>query len=77
MFNSNYNIVITSDHGNAEKVCDDNGNPYTAHTTNKVPLIVIDEEDVVDGLSLQKVIKNDEKMLKLADVAAIIVSFLS
>ncbi len=72
----NYNIVITSDHGNAEKVCDSEGKPYTAHTTNKVPLIVIAEEAISDGRFLQKVIKNNEKILKLADVAAIIVSLI-
>lgn len=32
--------IITADHGNAEKMLDENGNPYTAHTTNPVPLIL-------------------------------------
>ncbi len=32
--------VITADHGNAEKMADEDGNPYTAHTTNPVPLIL-------------------------------------
>ena len=32
--------LITADHGNAEKMCDESGNPYTAHTTNPVPLIL-------------------------------------
>ncbi len=32
--------LITADHGNAEKMCDEAGNPYTAHTTNPVPLIL-------------------------------------
>ena len=31
--------LITADHGNAEQLLDDEGNPFTAHTTNKVPLI--------------------------------------
>lgn len=34
--------VITADHGNAEKMADENGNPFTAHTTNPVPLILTD-----------------------------------
>jgi 2,3-bisphosphoglycerate-independent phosphoglycerate mutase len=33
-------LLITADHGNAEKLIDDDGNPHTAHTTNPVPLIV-------------------------------------
>ena len=32
--------LITADHGNAEKMLDENGNPFTAHTTSLVPLIV-------------------------------------
>ena len=34
--------IITADHGNAEKMVDENGNPHTAHTTNLVPLILTD-----------------------------------
>ena len=32
--------IITADHGNAEKVIDDQGNPFTAHTSNDVPLCI-------------------------------------
>ena len=33
--------LVTADHGNAEKLLDDDGvSPQTAHTTNPVPLIV-------------------------------------
>lgn len=37
--------LITSDHGNSEKLLDDKNNPVTAHTTNKVPLILVGKED--------------------------------
>ena len=37
-------IVITADHGNAELMKDSNGEPWTAHTTNLVPLIFIEGE---------------------------------
>ena len=30
-------VTITADHGNAEKMKDDHGGPYTAHTTYPVP----------------------------------------
>ena len=36
--------IVTADHGNADKMEDENGNPFTAHTTNKVPFIVIGKE---------------------------------
>ncbi|KKO52657.1 2,3-bisphosphoglycerate-independent phosphoglycerate mutase [Paenibacillus sp. DMB20] len=35
--------LITADHGNADMVFDENGRPFTAHTTNPVPFIVTDE----------------------------------
>ena len=38
-------VVITADHGNIEQLIDyDTGMPHTAHTTNLVPLILVDEE---------------------------------
>jgi 2,3-bisphosphoglycerate-independent phosphoglycerate mutase len=36
--------LITADHGNAELMWDENGNPWTAHTTNRVPFIVVEGE---------------------------------
>jgi len=40
-------VYITADHGNAEKMIDyETGEPYTAHTTNKVPFIVVNDGDV-------------------------------
>ena len=33
--------LITADHGNAERMCDENGDPFTAHTTNLVPFCVV------------------------------------
>ena len=36
--------IVTSDHGNAETMVDeDTGQPHTAHTTNKVPFILVGE----------------------------------
>jgi 2,3-bisphosphoglycerate-independent phosphoglycerate mutase len=35
--------IVTADHGNAEKMLDENGNPFTAHTTSIVPLIITDK----------------------------------
>jgi len=33
--------LVTADHGNADKMLDDDGKPHTSHTTNPVPFIVI------------------------------------
>jgi 2,3-bisphosphoglycerate-independent phosphoglycerate mutase len=34
-------MVLTADHGNAEKMYEEDGSPFTAHTTNPVPFVVI------------------------------------
>ena len=33
--------LITADHGNAEKMTDEDGEPFTAHTTNLVPFYIV------------------------------------
>ena len=35
--------IITADHGNADKMLAEDGSPFTAHTTNVVPFIVVGE----------------------------------
>ena len=35
--------LITADHGNAEQMADENGEPFTAHTTNPVWLVLVDD----------------------------------
>lgn len=37
--------LITADHGNADIMFTDDGKPFTAHTTNPVPLILLDNEN--------------------------------
>lgn len=37
-------LLITADHGNAEYMRDAEGNPWTAHTTNPVPFILVEGE---------------------------------
>ncbi len=38
-------LLITADHGNAEYMRDAEGNPWTAHTTNPVPFILVEGEE--------------------------------
>ena len=37
-------MLITADHGNCEQMADEDGNPHTAHTQNRVALILVDPE---------------------------------
>jgi 2,3-bisphosphoglycerate-independent phosphoglycerate mutase len=38
-------VLLTADHGNIEQLIDyDTGMPHTAHTINRVPIVLIDEE---------------------------------
>ncbi len=41
---NNVDVVITADHGNAEQKIYPDGTPCTAHTTNKVPFILISSD---------------------------------
>ena len=41
----NGQMFICADHGNAEKLLDEDGSPFTAHTTNQVPFIVVNYDD--------------------------------
>jgi 2,3-bisphosphoglycerate-independent phosphoglycerate mutase len=66
--------IITADHGNAEYMKDENGNPWTAHTTNQVPLILIEGEGrkiVGHGGNVQL-----QENGKLADIAPTILEIL-
>lgn len=43
-------MLLTADHGNADKMYDTDGSPFTAHTTFPVPFVVINHEcSVRDG----------------------------
>jgi 2,3-bisphosphoglycerate-independent phosphoglycerate mutase len=39
-----YTILVTADHGNADYMINEDGSPNTAHTTNPVPLFLIDND---------------------------------
>jgi 2,3-bisphosphoglycerate-independent phosphoglycerate mutase len=39
-----YSFLITADHGNADFMINEDGSPNTAHTTNPVPLFLIDRD---------------------------------
>ena len=37
-------VIITADHGNADKMYEQDGSPFTAHTTNPVPFCVVGKD---------------------------------
>jgi 2,3-bisphosphoglycerate-independent phosphoglycerate mutase len=47
-----YKIIVIADHGNCETMINEDGSPNTAHTTNPVPLILVDKDltPVVNGV---------------------------
>lgn len=59
-----YQIIIIADHGNAEKMANEDGSCHTAHTTNPVPCILLNSKhpSIKDG--------------KLADIAPTILSLM-
>jgi len=47
-----YSAIVIADHGNCETMKNEDGSPNTAHTTNPVPVIVVDNDikSVKDGI---------------------------
>jgi 2,3-bisphosphoglycerate-independent phosphoglycerate mutase len=66
--------MITADHGNAEVMWDEHGNPWTAHTTNPVPFILIEgERRKIPGYGTDVNLRSDGR---LADIAPTILDIL-
>ena len=62
-------VIITGDHGNAEQMIDyETGQVHTAHTSNPVPLILIDEKLKSCQLNSGKAIDVAPTILKLLDI---------
>jgi 2,3-bisphosphoglycerate-independent phosphoglycerate mutase len=49
---NNYTTLIIADHGNCETMINPDGSPNTAHTTNPVPILLVDKElkEIHDGV---------------------------
>lgn len=66
--------IITADHGNAEYMLDEEGNSWTAHTTNPVPMILVEGEKAkIPGHGTNVELRSDGK---LADIAPTILDIL-
>lgn len=42
---ADYVVLVTADHGNLEKLVNEDGSPHVAHTANPVPFVLIDPGD--------------------------------
>ena len=62
---NDYSLIIIADHGNSDVMINNDGSANTAHTTNPVPIIIVDKEieNVDDGI--------------LADIAPTILNILN
>jgi 2,3-bisphosphoglycerate-independent phosphoglycerate mutase len=59
--------LITADHGNAEYMRDEAGNPWTAHTTNPVPFILVEGEGLkIPGYGTEVALSSDGRLADLA-----------
>jgi len=62
--------LVTADHGNAEKLLEDDGvSPHTAHTTNPVPLVVTTAGELRDGGELADLVPTALNLLGLDEPA--------
>ena len=67
--------LITADHGNAEQMWDEEGNPWTAHTTNLVPFILMEGEGVkIPGHGTDITLREDGR---LSDIAPTILDIMN
>jgi 2,3-bisphosphoglycerate-independent phosphoglycerate mutase len=64
-----YNVLITADHGNSDKMCNADGSPNTAHTTALVPLILLQSSPKFTFTSF-------DKIGKLGDLAPTILTLM-
>ena len=59
--------IVTADHGNAEYMRDQQGNPWTAHTTNPVPLIIVEGEGAkIPGYGTDIHLRDDGRLCDIA-----------
>jgi 2,3-bisphosphoglycerate-independent phosphoglycerate mutase len=66
--------ILIADHGNAEQMFDEQGNPWTAHTTNPVPFILVEGEGrKIPGHGTDVALRSDGN---LADIAPTILQIL-
>ncbi|MCU0565329.1 MAG: 2,3-bisphosphoglycerate-independent phosphoglycerate mutase [Oculatellaceae cyanobacterium Prado106] len=66
--------ILIADHGNAEYMHDEQGNPWTAHTTNPVPFILVEgERRKIPGHGTDVALRSDGT---LADIAPTILQIL-
>jgi len=61
-----YSFLVTADHGNADFMINDDGSPNTAHTTNPVPLFLLDTDTKV--VANGKLCDLAPTILKLMDI---------
>ncbi|MGN0642311.1 MAG: 2,3-bisphosphoglycerate-independent phosphoglycerate mutase [Huintestinicola sp.] len=62
--------MITADHGNADKLKEEDGSPFTAHTTNPVPFIVVGEKcELREGGVLADIVPTMLKVMGLPQPA--------
>lgn len=61
-------MLIIADHGNCEKMFDDDGKPFTAHTTNKVYGILVSNDKSIKKLNDGKLADVAPTLLKLLDL---------
>lgn len=65
-----YILLITADHGNAERMIDEKGGPVTSHTTNRVPFIMHNTDKVFNQTSHNAALCDvAPTVLRLMDIA--------
>jgi 2,3-bisphosphoglycerate-independent phosphoglycerate mutase len=72
----NYVIMLTADHGNADQMCQDDGEVRTAHSTNPVPFVIINSKQEIKLRPAHSDLNDLNNSLALANIAPTICDYL-
>ena len=65
---SGYSIMLIADHGNSDIMRNEDGSAHTAHTTNPVPFILIDNKETIQNVKDGKLADIAPSILKLMGI---------
>lgn len=66
----NYTIIIIADHGNSDYMINEDGSPNTAHTTNPVPVIVVNKNNQINQVENGALCNIAPTILKIMGIPA-------
>ena len=70
VLSQDYSVIIIADHGNSDIMLNPDGSPHTAHTTNPVPVLLLDPRKEITKINDGKLADVAPTILKLLNIEA-------